>query len=149
MTLLKCSSCEISLAYRSGPSEKVAGFYWLQNDDYMSRICLCVDCVQSPNMKKVKSIAPKERGLELVFDCDINGFIMRMNGENCFDCGDVFGPGDEFYRDGWRLYHPKCRGIFDGLFKSENNIKERRASKKDELRAEGKTSLSRAQREKS
>lgn len=134
MTALICSSCGLALSNKQGPTPNIGGFYWLETSDYRTRICLCVSCSAhpDPNSKLIMQMLPKsERGKDITFTHDqgLNEFIVALTGYKCGECLEDLGDVEKVYRDGWKLYHPKCRGQFDALYKKGGGPKKYRPQK--------------------
>lgn len=127
MRTLICDACGVSLANSQGPTSQVGGFYWLEAGEYKTRICLCTDCTIPKLATKsvwqwAKNIVPKAQWDTLITvtpACNLEEWLILANGNNCTECGKSLLDEPKIYRDGWKLYHPKCRGQFHGIRKKE------------------------------
>lgn len=123
---LICSACKVPLANGFGPTLQVGGFYWLEAGDYRSRICLCRTCSNPETAPKsvsvwAKKILPKREWANVITvtpACTLEEFVEMATGSQCAECKEELGHIKP-YREGWKLFHPECRGQFNGNRKKE------------------------------
>lgn len=127
MKNLKCFGCGGFLSNNKGLITADSIFIdWVDSPDFKTRVFLCGACHADIESKKEDIVknALNNCGVDskVAGDCNVvsgiglDEYIAIARGNKCCECNETINDND-LVRENWAIYHKKCRGIHEKIFK--------------------------------